>query len=70
MERAYILFLIILALVVVLVVGGVFAGPLYLLVRRRIPHFRYDSAEIVLWGLLILFAFVMGLVVMYSLLKF
>jgi hypothetical protein len=52
-----------------LIVTGVFAEPIVALVRRRVPNFSYEGETFLLWGLLLLTTFGLGLVVMYLLLR-
>jgi hypothetical protein len=59
--------LIVFAVVMIAIVGGVFPGPIIALIRRRVPNFSYEGAVFMLWGLLISTAFAFGLVMMYLL---
>jgi hypothetical protein len=68
-DRIAALLLAILVIVMVLILGGVFAEPITLAVRRRFPGFSYEGDTVLLVGLLILAAFTVGLVVMYLLLR-
>jgi len=63
------LLLAILVVVMALILGGVFAEPVTLAVRRRFPGFSYEGDTVLLVGLLTLAAFAAGLVVMYVLLR-
>jgi len=68
-DRMAALLLAILVVVMVLILGGVFAEPITLAVRRRFPGFSYEGDTVLLVGLLALAAFAVGLVVMYLLLR-
>lgn len=69
MDRLAIVILTILAMTVLLILGGIFAEPIAAQARRRIPDFSYEGEGFLLWGLVLLAAFALGLVVMYLLLK-
>ncbi len=69
MDRLAIVILTILAVTVLLILGGIFAEPIAAHVRRRVPDFSYEGEGFLLWGLVLLAAFALGLVVMYLLLK-
>ena len=42
----------ILIVIVAMVLGGAFAGPITAAIRRRIPNFDYEADTLLLWGLL------------------
>lgn len=69
MERFVSVSVAILVLITILILGGVFSDPITRYIRRRIPHFTYEGETLMLWGLLIATAFVLGLMVMYLLLR-
>jgi hypothetical protein len=63
---------ILLALVIaigLLIVGGVFAEPIAAFVHRRFSNFSYEGDSFMVWGGLLLTVFVLGLLVMYVLLR-
>lgn len=64
-----IIFPIIFLVVIFLILGGVFAEPITVLIRRRVPHFSYEGEVFLLWGLLVVAAFALGLMVMYLILR-
>lgn len=68
MDRMIAAFLVILVAIIVLIVGGVFSGPIIVMIRRRFPSFSYEGETFLLVGLFALAAFAAGLVVMYLLL--
>lgn len=51
-----------------LIVGGVFAEPITTFIHRRFLGFSYEGDVFIVWGGLMLTAFVLGLLVMYLLL--
>ena len=51
-----------------LILGGVCAEPIAAFIHRRFSNFSYEGDIFMVWGGLILSAFVMGLLVMYLLL--
>jgi uncharacterized membrane protein YjjB (DUF3815 family) len=55
--------------IAVLVPGGLLAERITALVRRFVPGFWYDGQGFLLWGLMLWTAFVLGLMVMYLVLK-
>ncbi len=52
-----------------LIVGGVFAEPIAAFIHRRFSSFSYEGDTFMMWGGLLLAAFVLGLLVMYVLLR-
>jgi hypothetical protein len=62
---------VLLALVIaigLLIIGGVFAEPIAAFIHRRFSSFSYEGDTFMVWGGLMLTAFVLGLLVMYLLL--
>ncbi|GIK42926.1 MAG: hypothetical protein BroJett011_67590 [Chloroflexota bacterium] len=62
---------ILLALVIaigLLIIGGVFSEPIAAFIYRRFSNFSYEGDTVMMWGGLMLAAFVLGLLVMYLLL--
>lgn len=51
-----------------LILGGVFVEPITGLIRQRFLGFAYEGDIFLIWGGLIISAFVLGLLVMYLLL--
>jgi hypothetical protein len=63
---------VLLALVIaigLLVLGGVFAEPIAAFIHRRFSSFSYEGDTFMVWGGLMLTAFVLGLLIMYLLLR-
>lgn len=52
-----------------LILGGVFVEPITALIRQRFPGFAYEGDTFLIWGGLVISAFVLGLLVMYLLLR-
>jgi hypothetical protein len=61
------LFLVI--LISLLIVGGVFANPIAAFVQERLTNRAYEGEYFMLWGGLLLTAFITGLLVMYLFLR-
>lgn len=55
-------------LICLLILGGLFAKPINGLVQRRLANRGYEGEQFLLWGGMLLAAFVIGLVVMYLIL--
>jgi hypothetical protein len=63
--------LVLLVLVVMmglLIISDLFTAPIMTLLRRRFPNLPAESEGFLVWGTLIMVAFVFGLLVMYLLL--
>jgi hypothetical protein len=63
---------VLLALVIaigLLIVGGVFSEPIVAFIHRYFSSFSYQGDSFMVWGGLMLSAFVLGLLVMYLLLR-
>ncbi len=69
MERVAIVFFAMLAIIVLLALGGVYSDQVVTVVRRRIPNFSYEGELFLMWGLVLVATFALGLVVMYLLLR-
>lgn len=69
MDRMVVMFFSLLSLIAMVTLGGLYAEQIVVLVRRRMPSFSYQGELFLLWGLAILAAFALGLVVMYLLLR-
>lgn len=68
MGQAPVLFFAIFAIILTLVLGGVYPEPIIKVINRRVPSFSYQGEVFLLWGLFIVTAFAFGLIVMYLLL--
>ncbi len=53
--------------ITVLVLGGLYSERITALVRRRAPRFWFEGEILILWGLVVIAAFALGLMVMYLL---
>lgn len=56
-------------IIAVLIMGGIFSEPIAAFVRRRLPGFTYEGEVFLIFGSLVIAAFIIGLVVMYILLR-
>ncbi len=54
--------------ILVLILGGVFSEPIANWLRRRF-NWSYEGERVLVWGMIILSAFSLGLVVMYLLIR-
>ncbi len=66
-DRLVTFFLAVLAVIILLIVGGVFAEPIARSIRRRIPNFSYEGDLVLIWSALIVAAFAFGMIVMHLL---
>ncbi len=69
MDRVGIVFFAMLSIIVLLALGGIYADQVVAIVRRRVPSFSYEGELFLMWGLVLVATFALGLVVMYLLLK-
>lgn len=69
MDQITVVLVTLVAMISLLIVGGVFAEAITTFIHRRFPHFYYEGDTFLLWGGLIITAFVFGLLVMYLLLR-
>ncbi len=69
MDRMVVLFFSMLSLMAMVALGGVYAEYIVGILHRRVPNFSYEGELFFLWGLAILAAFGLGLMVMYLLLR-
>ncbi len=69
MDRVVILFFAMLSMIAMVTLGGVYAQQIVAIFRRRVPGFTYEGELFLMWGLVLVAAFALGLVVMYLLLK-
>jgi uncharacterized membrane protein len=56
-------------LISLLIMGGVFANPITRLLQQHWPNHVFEAEQFLLWGGLLLTAFVTGLLVMYLFLR-
>jgi hypothetical protein len=70
MDRFSSLLLMVIVAIGVLICGGLLSERITAVVHRRAPRFRYDGEIFLLWGLLVVAAFALGLMVMYLLIRF
>ncbi len=63
--RASFLLLPLLAAVAFLLVGGLYAESITALIRRRVPRFTYRGEMFLIWGLVVLGASALVLVIVY-----
>jgi hypothetical protein len=59
------LLIVLILLISLLILGSVFANPITAFVQRRLPNRGCEGEQILLWGGMLLAAFVIGLLVMY-----
>lgn len=64
-----ILLLVLIIMMGLLIVGGLFSTPLMAFIHRRLPNFSAEGDTFLLGGGLMMAAFILGLVVMYLLLR-
>ncbi len=69
MDRVAIVFFAMLSIIVLLALGGIYADQVVAVVRRRVPNFSYEGELFLMWGLVLVATFALGLVVMYLLLR-
>ncbi len=65
--RASFLLLPFLAAIAFLLVGSLYAESITALIRRRVPHFTYRGEIFLIWGLVVLGASALVLVIVYLL---
>ncbi len=63
------LFALVFLAIVVLILAGVMSDRIMAVVRHRAPNFWFEGEGLILWGLVVLAAFAMGMVVMYLILR-
>jgi hypothetical protein len=66
-QMTVILFALVIA-IGLLIVGGVFAEPIAAFIHRLFSSFSYEGDTFMVWGGLIITAFILGLLVMFILL--
>jgi hypothetical protein len=52
-----------------LIAGGLLADSITALMRRYVPRFSFDGEMYLFWGIMVLTAFTLGLMVMYLALR-
>jgi len=62
------LLLVLVVVIGLLIISNLFVNPIMTLLRRRFPNLPDESEGCLVWGALIITAFVLGLLVMYLLL--
>lgn len=67
MDRVPSLFVFFVCAITVLVLGGLYSERITTLIRRRAPRFWFEGEVFILWGLVVIAAFALGLTVMYLL---
>ncbi len=67
MDRVPSLFVFFVCAIAVLVLGGLYSERITALIRRRAPRFWFEGEVFILWGLVVIAAFALGLTVMYLL---
>ncbi len=67
MDRVPSLFVFFVCAIAVLVLGGLYSERITALIRHRAPRFWFEGEVFILWGLLVIAAFALGLMVMYLL---
>ena len=63
------LFALVFFAIVVLIMAGLWSDRIMAVIRHRAPDFWFEGEGLILWGLLVLAAFAMGMVVMYLVLR-
>jgi hypothetical protein len=68
MERISILFAIVGIVIPALILGGVYSDTLNRFLCHRMPQLAFEGERLLFWGMLVLTAFVFGLIAMYLML--
>ncbi|HXV41592.1 MAG TPA: hypothetical protein VEC96_00895 [Anaerolineae bacterium] len=69
MQQIPVLLLMLIIMISLLIVGGLFSNPIMAFIHRRLPNFAGEDDTFLLWSGLIVAAFILGLLVMYVLLR-
>lgn len=69
MDPIPILLLLLIILIGLLMVGGLFSNPIVTFIHQRLPLFSAEGDTFLLWSGLVVAAFILGLLVMYLLLR-
>jgi hypothetical protein len=64
-----ILLLVLIIIIGLLIMGGLFSNPIMAFIHRRLPNFSGEGDMFLLWSGLIVAAFILGLLVMYVVLR-
>lgn len=68
MAQIPIVLLVLVVMMALLIIGDLFTEPIKTMLRHRFPNLPSESEGCLMWGALIMTAFVFGLLVMYILL--
>lgn len=68
MERISVLFAIVGFIIPALILGGLYSDTLNAFLCDRIPQLVFEGERLLFWGMLVLVAFVFGMIVMYMVL--
>jgi hypothetical protein len=68
MERIWVLFAIVGLVIPALILGGVYSDNVNAFLCNRIPQLAFQGERLLFWGMLVLVAFVFGMIVMYMML--
>lgn len=69
MHQIPILLLVLVIIISLLIMAGLFSNPIMAFIHRRLPNFSGEDDTFLLWGGLMVAAFILGLLVMYVLLR-
>jgi len=69
MDQIHAVLVALIAAIAILILGGVFSEGVNALVQRRLPNFSYEGETFLLWGAFVIAAFVVGLIVIYLLVR-
>ncbi len=69
MDPMPVLLLVLIVIIGLLIMGGLFSKPLMTFMRRHLPHFSTEGDTFLLWSGLVVTAFILGLLVMYIMLR-
>jgi hypothetical protein len=69
MHPILVLLLVLIIMISLLIVGGLFSTPIMAFIHRYLPNFSTEDDTFLLWGGLMVAAFILGLLVMYLLLR-
>ncbi len=70
MDRFSSLLVVVIVAIGVLICGGLLSERITTVVRRRAPRFWLEGEILLFWGLVVVAAFALGLMVMYLLIRF
>lgn len=69
MDPMPILLLVLVIMIGLLMVGGLLSNPIINIIHQRLPNFPTEGDTFLLWSGLVVAAFILGLLVMYVLLR-